>query len=540
MSFFSDIFKKQISAEVKKTLSLAVSKIPLAVINRYGNGSWSALSSSGGGEKTRNGLANSGALINLNHTLLRRNARKAFHETPAARMIVERFANTIADIGLTLEPTPKADVLGKTEEEIEKWSKDVEERFDLWAKSKRQHRAGNINFYQLQRLYQIGQHRDNDVFVRLYYSNDKSLLSPLQFEMIDPDQLKMDSLTNSSGYSTKVDGIIRNEKGEEIAYEIYAENPAQPGVFRNVKIIAKDKNRIYMLHGFTPEYAGQGRGYSRLGYAIQDFEHLTDFEIAQIEKAIAQSVMAFTVESDDETAPQTLDLSSVGIDSASGVPPTTNPVTGEDYEYRQLREATFKESGSAIVIQPKGKQKLKSVPNTAPSDSYDSFMMSKITSLSAAVSMPVEVALMRFNSNYSASRAALIMYWTGVVMWRQEMATDLLNPAYEMWLSEEIAAGRIKAPGWSNPTLRAAWINSRWVGSSVPNIDPLKTAQAEKENVALGATTLKRVARNLNGSDYNANASTLAREMQRLNIPPWESKTKSEPDKKEDEEDNDE
>jgi capsid protein len=134
------------------------------------------------------------------------------------------------------------------------------------------------------------------------------------------------------------------------------------------------------------------------------------------------------------------------------------------------------------------------------------------------MSMPVEVLLMKFGSNYSASRAALLLFWRVALRWRQEMASDCLNPIYEMWLSGEIAAGRIEAPGWSDPRLRAAWLANNWVGSPMPNIDPSKTAKATKMQVEMGLTTLGRAARELNGSDGKANRAKIAREF--AEIPP--------------------
>jgi hypothetical protein len=116
---------------------------------------------------------------------------------------------------------------------------------------------------------------------------------------------------------------------------------------------------------------------------------------------------------------------------------------------------------------------------------------------------------MRFNQNYSASRAALILFWRKVVLDREEMAADYLNPHYEMWLAEEIAAGRIQAPGWSDPVLRAAWLNCSWVGMPLPDIDPSKTAKAAEIRTALGHLTGKRGAREYNGSDFETNAKTI-------------------------------
>jgi capsid protein len=81
---------------------------------------------------------------------------------------------------------------------------------------------------------------------------------------------------------------------------------------------------------------------------------------------------------------------------------------------------------------------------------------------------------------------------------------------YEVWLSLEIAAGRISCPGWQDPRLRAAWTAHRLNGTPMPNIDPAKTAQADLMYASMGAQHLGDVARNLNGSDFTSNAAHLA------------------------------
>ena len=164
-----------------------------------------------GGAKWPFGLSASGAGRALNHRQLRLNARDAYHDTPQARALVDRFADTVADSGLMLESVPKADILGITAEEAEAWSKNVEARFDSWARSKKQHRAETMTWYQAHRLYQIFQHRDNDIFTRLYYAPDRDLLNPLQFSFVDPDQIRGDAFTYTYGPTGKIDdGIVRD------------------------------------------------------------------------------------------------------------------------------------------------------------------------------------------------------------------------------------------------------------------------------------------------------------------------------------------
>jgi len=486
----------------------------------------------GDGSKYPLGLSGSGAALNLDHYRLRQNARLAFHDTPQARALVERYADTVADIGLTLEAAPKSEILGITPEQAEAWGRDVEERFDLFAKSKRQHRAENMTWYQSHRLYQIFQHRDNDIFVRLYYSPDTALLNPLQFDFMDANQIRGDAFTSTEGAGMCEDGIDRDERGREKTYKIWYTDAA--GKIKNADIprIGPKSGRIMMLHGFNPEYAGQGRGYSRLAFALQEFQNLTDFSLAQVKKAINQSqIVLYVKPSQDKPASNPLAglLSAGGAGPAAsqfGADPTPSPdaenvTAGNPVSFYSLPEATMDTPGSTSVFNLEAGEDLKAFENKVAAESYNVFVDAFTSYLSAATSMPLEVLLMKFNQNYSASRACLILFWRVACIWREEMAADYLNPCYEMWLAGEIAARRIKAPGWENPYMRAAWLNCNWIGSPMPNIDPARTMTADKGYVEMGAQSLDRVAKNLNGSSGKANRAKLKREVSELTVPPW-------------------
>lgn len=484
------------------------------------------------GSKYPGGISGSGSGIVFNHSVLRRNGRVAYHQTSQAHALVTRMADTVADVGLRWEPTPNVKTLGITPEKGEEWSRDVKTRFDSWAKSKKQHRSGTMTWYQSQRLYQIFQHRDNDIFTRLYYSSDKNLLNPLQFEFIDADQIRGDAFTSTCGFQSFRDGILRDAEGREKAYQVWIKNAE--GQFEAKTINAKTSNgtRLLMLHGFMPEYAGQGRGLSRLGNDVQEFQKITDLTLAEIQKAILQSsIWGFVKPSDKEDAHNVLE----GMLTRGGAGPAgeqfgnepagseTAETTCDDLAPLQcydIPEATMSKSGVFIANLPAG-QSIEMVKNTAPSAEFDRFVDSFTSYISSSKGMPIEVLLMKFGQNFSASRGALLLFWRVAQIWRDEMAADYLNPTVEMWMSEEIAAGRISAPGWSDPRLRAAWLNSMWSGPSAPDIDPGKTSKARQNNIEAGVTTISKEARNHNGSDADANKATLTRELEGLPIPPW-------------------
>jgi capsid protein len=127
----------------------------------------------------------------------------------------------------------------------------------------------------------------------------------------------------------------------------------------------------------------------------------------------------------------------------------------------------------------------------------------------------------------------------------------VLSPIYEAFLSEEIAASRVAARGWTDPRIRAAWLYAQWTGEREPDIDPLKTLQAMKLGLELNATTFENLAMAYNGSSASSNMEKLREECEKYQAMPWtnkkeeitvdekEGKTKEDIDYDDDEDDGD-
>lgn len=494
--------------------------------NAFGSGYGNQIGSDGA--KWRYGLANSGVPVLLNHWMLRANARNAYHDSLPARAIVQRYADTVVNTGLRIEAQPAVKVLGIEPEAADKWAADVNARFHLWASDKRSIRNETMTFYQAQRLVEIYQQRDNDYFVRLFYTKSPKLLNPLQIAFVDPGQIRGDAFTSTYGFPVDDDGIQRDAAGREIGYQLFVQ---KNGEYKPIVVPAwgpRSKRRL-MIHGFQPEYCNQGRGYSRLSHALQEFENLTDFTAAQIKKAINQSNIAMYVKPSENNAASnpmeglTLGQAAGPITPDSGtLAPSGSGVSLEDnLQFVALPEATMKEPGSLGIFSLQEGEILDGFKHTAPAESFPEFVNAFMTSLAASANMPMEVLLMKFEQNYSASRAALILFWQVAAIWRDELKADFIDPIYEMWLSEEIAAGRVSAPGWSDPILRRAWMNNNLIGCPMPNIDPMRTAKADKAYAEMGAQTLDHIAQKLNGSSGSANRAQLSREYEELATPPW-------------------
>jgi capsid protein len=254
------------------------------------------------GAKYRHGMPETGTSPIIDHQTGRINAREAYHTSTIARAMVERFAETVVDAGLKLAPNPAAAVLGLTGEQAGEWSRDVAERFDLWAASKFPSHARDMTFYQIQRMAEIFQQRDGEYFVRLHYDDDRKLPNPLSLSHVDPSQIVGCAYTSSFGLQYDFDdGIERDSAGRETAYHI--QHQGENKQWKTSRIPLVDGDRTFALHGFAAEYAGQRRGYSRLMHALQEFSQITNFTLAHIEKAIKQSGIIMSKETDTNNTP---------------------------------------------------------------------------------------------------------------------------------------------------------------------------------------------------------------------------------------------
>jgi lambda family phage portal protein len=464
-----------------------------------------------GGEKFPGGLSSDGAPMQLDHRRLRQNARRQYHESPAAHALVNRKVETSIWTGLRAQPAPVVELLGITPEQGRAWAKNVGQRYHLYMASKQASRSELMTGYQQQQLTGLYRGRDGDLFYRFYYSKRPDLQSPLQMQLIDPEQIMGDAFTDTEGPWEIKDGIKRDAAGREIGYQVRIKKANGIYEYVDVPAMSRRNGRQIMGHVFRPEYAGQQRGYTPLHPIIQELAHLLDVTTSEVSRAIAQSQMF----------KQRIAQSTVsGTTTVSGTPLTPAEESAA-VGISPLWEATITQPGKTFIDVLDGGEDIKFPTPTSPGATFDSFVESFWGNIGATKSMPPEIMRMKFGNNYSASRGVLLMYWLTLDIDRDEQVSDIEQPRYEAWLSEEIAAGRVSAPGWSDPRMKAAWLNASWYSLPLPHIDPLKEANAIDKFLQLSLTNQEREARAHNGSSAAENQSVNADLFPQTPLAPW-------------------
>jgi capsid protein len=85
---------------------------------------------------------------------------------------------------------------------------------------------------------------------------------------------------------------------------------------------------------------------------------------------------------------------------------------------------------------------------------------------------------------------------------------------YELWLADEVAEGRISAPGFfSDDVVRAAWCGAIWTGDGPGSIDPEKEVNAAQKRVDLGISTKQAESIAFDGVDWQPKHEQRVREI---------------------------
>jgi len=140
--------------------------------------------------------------------------------------------------------------------------------------------------------------------------------------------------------------------------------------------------------------------------------------------------------------------------------------------------------------------------------------------------MPPDVARSKYDSNYSASRAAIKDWEHTLDVKRADFSFQFMQNVYNFWLEVEILLNNIQAPGYlvakqkEDMMVIEAYRTARFIGAPVANIDPVKEVEAERKKLGITAesiplTTVEASTEVLNGGDSNHNMEQFAEELKK-------------------------
>lgn len=475
--------------------------------------------------------------IDKNIPILRQRSRSLFMSAPLAVSAIKTNRTNIVGEGLRLKSTIDADFLKMTPEQAATWQRSAEREFELWAKSKFCDSTRTNNFYEIQQVACMSWLMNGDACVLLEYEKPTKILPyGLRLHLIESDRVSTPYSTGNNVYlyATNPDtknrifnGVEVNNNNQVVAYHICSTYPNSnlytQKEWKRVKAFGEKTGMPNVLMIYETERAEQYRGVPYLAPVIESLKQLTRYADAEMMAAVINGFFTAFIVSEKST-------SEIGF---TGVIDEEEQVSHDGMNY---------EMGPGMITMLAPGEDVKIADAKRPSTNFDAFTTSLAKYVGAALEIPVEILIKNFSSSYSASRAALLEAWKAFRMKRSWLAEDFCQPVYEIFLTEAIATGRLKAPGFFlDPLIRMAYCGSQWNGPAQGMIDPVKEANAAEKRIAIGISTRQRETIEMTGGDFDSNIAQLAREKQLMEaagiLSPAAASEKQEERKEGDEED---
>jgi lambda family phage portal protein len=455
--------------------------------------------------------------INNNLDTLRQRSRSLFMGSPLAASAIKTNRTNVVGAGLKLKSKVDAETLGISEEQADRWERKVEKEFSIWADSVWADNLRLNNFYELQGLALMSWLMNGDVFPLIKRDDPKNWMPyTLRIHLLEGDRIETPNDNNAFAYhdttgkNTKTGNPIYNgvevdgDSGAVVAYWVANKHPKSKsdGYVTNhkrVKAFGDKTGDPNILQLMEPERCEQYRGVPYLAPVIEALKQITRYTKAELTAAVVQSFFTAFIKQDG---------------SANEIP-FGETFMGEE-QVDEEDPNSYEMGAGTINVLGEGESVEFGDP-TRPGNNFEPFVNAMAKQIGAALEIPYELLNKAFLSSYSASRAALLEAWKAFKMRRTWFANDFCQPIYELWLTEAVARGRIKAPGYFNdPAIKRAWSSAEWIGPAPGQVDPVKEVTAAIMRIENGLSTRERETTELNGSNWDDNIKQLTKENKKI------------------------
>lgn len=440
--------------------------------------------------------------IEDNVSILRQRTRDLYMGVPIANGAVKTMRTNIVGRGLRLKPNIDTELLGISPEERRTLEKQIEREWNIWAESTDCDMARIDNFCELQQLAFLNWLISGDCLAVLPVKPRLNQPYDLRVQLIEADRLcspdNCDTIDNKI-----VGGVEVDQSGEVVAYHIADHHPLSYAYadisWQRVEAFGKTTGRRNVLHLMNRERIGQRRGVPFLAPVIESLKQLGRYTDAELVAAVVSGMFTVFIEKADASSE----------DAIGSIIPEEVQVDAED-------ETTIELAPGAVIDLNEG-EKAHDMNPGRPNANFGGFVEAICQQIGASLEIPYELLMKRFNSSYTASKGALEEAWKMFNMYRDWLATDFCQPVYEEWLTEAVAKGRIKAPGFfTDPVIRKAYCGAKWNGPAKGMLDPVKEVTAAEKRVQNGFSTRSDETMQMTGTSYYNNIEQLKHEEKEL------------------------
>lgn len=448
--------------------------------------------------------------IDVHGALLRERSRDLIAGGGLARSGINALVTSVVGWGIQPKPKVDKDFLGLSDEAADEWERNALREWKLWAENTMCDAERQQTFYGMQQLTYRSQLESGDVFALFGVKENRRTPYTTTLRILEADRISTPE--SSAGESTIqeldgggriVDGVEINQEGEVVKYHVtnrhpLKENSTEDTAWTPIDAFGADTGYPNILHIFTMERPEQRRGVPYVSAQIEQIKQFDRYNVYELAANVVAAMLAVFITSEEDNGQH-------GMEHAVN---EEDRVTDDDLHLEL--------APGAVYSMPPGK-KISVLNPIRQNSTYKDFVETQETVIGSSMEIPKEVLIKKYDSNYTAARAALLDFWRTVRVHRTRFNAAFNQPVYEQWLAEAVAAGRIEAPGFfDDPAIRQAWCGCMWTGVSMGHVDPLKEVNAAAIRIQQNITTQEQEASEYNGNDWNANIRQRTKEVQAI------------------------
>ena len=440
---------------------------------------------------------------------LRARSRDLFiSSTLISAAVMTRTAGAVG-AGLRLDAQPDAAAIGADPALADAYDRRIEAEWERWAE-----RAGvdGKSLDEITQMIATACLMSGDVFIDVVIDGGRMGLAVIESDRVEtPITYDTDDRVQH--------GIHLSSSGRPIAYYI-ADNAIYDGQLASYTRRRAFRGGYYdtsagewippaggILHAHMPlERPGQRRGIPAASRVLIDAKTEDRYKSAEVEAAAVAANAALLITHPAEDVQAQLDyLDTFGSGSKDSFTDCQQP----EQPHEVTHPAYDLKPGAVFHLEPGAD--VKSFNTGRPNTAFSAFCDAFDQRICAAMGLPAEVVQKRYDSSYSASRAARLDADLTYRLDRARIVAQVLRPIYRCWL--DLNADRLGLDGYySDASRRFAWQRAEFLGESVPSIDPEKEVNAAIAAIDAGLSTRAREARLLNGMDTGTIIRVLATE----------------------------
>jgi len=452
---------------------------------------------------------------------------QAYIESPIAQTVLRKFTTWVIGKGLKLQCEPIKQIVGKENPKLKEFSDEVEARWQVFSNSKMADYSGQNTLNQLSNIAHKNSIVGGDVLVILRYIDNC-----VKVQLVDGCHL-MSPMLGSEWFplltesgNRVMNGVEINERGEHIAYYVRKPfdslNPLNILDVERIKVKSKgtDIATAFLVYGDKFRLDNH-RGIPLLSAVLEKLKTMERYDVATLSAAEEQAKIAYQI------------VHQLG--STGEFPFAQQVARAHDQDWvqsdlpatelgEQLADKIKASTDRQTVNNPQGAE-VKPLHSNESQLYFKDFIEKNIDIVCACIEAPPNVMMSKYDSNYSASRAA-IKDWEHILsVKRRDFGIQFIQQVYIFWLEIEILKNNIQAPGYliarmnKDNVMLEAYRTCRLVGAPVANIDPMKEVQAERLKLgetaaSIPLTTVEAATEILNGGDSDHNMEQYAEELQ--------------------------